>query len=125
MKKYLALGLTFLFAALMLMSAVNHIRNPEFYEPMIPSFIPPLFANIVAAIAEALVGIALLIPTYRRWGGLGFFLLMVAFLPIHIWDLMKETPAVGSTNAAIIRLLVQFVLIYAGWWLSKRPQGDS
>ena len=36
---------------------------------------------------------------------------MVAFLPIHIWDLFKEVPAIGSQNAAIIRLIVQFIFI--------------
>ena len=69
---------------------------------------------------EAAIGIALIIPKYRKWGGLGFFLLMIGFLPIHVWDLFKETPAIGSMNAAIIRVLIQFVLIYLGWRIWKK-----
>ena len=101
-------------AALMLFSAYNHIVTPAFYAPFIPDFISEDFANILSTILEAVIGIALIIPMYRKWGGLGFFLLMIAFLPIHIWDLFKETPAIGSMNAAIIRVVIQFVLIYLG-----------
>ncbi|MEM8523817.1 MAG: MauE/DoxX family redox-associated membrane protein [Bacteroidota bacterium] len=112
--------LPLLLAALMLFGAVNHIIKPEFYVAMIPEFIPESFANISSAIVEAVIGIALIIPKYRKWGGLGFFLLMIAFLPIHIWDFSKEEPAIGSKNAAIIRLLVQFVFIYLGWRIWKK-----
>ncbi|MEM0994347.1 MAG: hypothetical protein AAF847_00270 [Bacteroidota bacterium] len=106
-------------AALMLLSAIYHIIKPKFYEPLIPAFIPSQFANIVTAIAEGVVGIALLLPTYRTWGGFGFFLLMLGFLPLHTWDLLKAKPAFGSKKAAAIRLVLQFVLIYAGWWVWK------
>ena len=44
------------------------------------------------------VGVLLFIPKYRHWGGLGFCVLMLAFLPLHIWDLFKEQPAVGHAD---------------------------
>ncbi len=116
MKKVLPL----LLAALLLFSAIGHIFSPEFYAPMIPPFISATLANVLAAIVEAVLGIMLIWPKFRKWGGLGFALLMVAFLPIHVWDLVRDEPAVGSTMAAAIRLIVQFVLIYAGWWIWKK-----
>jgi len=45
---------------------------------------------------------------------------MIAFLPIHVWDLFRAEPAIGSMNAAIIRVLIQFVLIYLGWRIWKK-----
>ena len=111
--------LAFLFAAIMLVSAVAHVISPEFYDALIPPFIPSMLANILATISEAAIGIALIIPKYRKWGGLGFALLMVAFLPLHIWDVFRETPAMGSMTAALVRLVIQFVLIYAGYWIWK------
>lgn len=104
---------------LMLLSAIAHVVQPEFYAPMIPDFISMSVANILAAIAEAAVGIMLLIPKYRKWGGLGFMALMIAFLPIHVWEVFRENPAIGAPPAPAIRLVFQFLLIYAGWWIHQ------
>ena len=109
----------FILAFLMLAGAFTHLYAPETYNEFIPKFFPETIANILSAIAEAAIGIALLIPKYRKWGGLGFFLLMIAFLPIHIWDITKDVPAIGSKVAAIIRIAVQFLFIAAGWWIYK------
>lgn len=117
--KVLKLIITFLLAALMLFGAFNHVYAPEIYAPFIPDFFSESFANIVSAIAEGIIGIALIVPKYRRWGGLGFCILMILFLPIHIWDFTKEIPAIGSKLAAGIRLAVQFLFIAAGWWIYK------
>jgi uncharacterized membrane protein len=43
------------------------------------------------------------------------FLLMIAFLPLHIVDVFKDNPAIGSTTLAYIRLPIQFILIYWAW----------
>lgn len=114
--------LTFLFALILISGAVFHIIAPAFYAPMTPDFVSLEVANITAAIVEGTVGILLLIPRYRKLGALGFFLLMLAFLPIHIWDWTKDVPAVGSKTAAVVRLVVQVVLIYGGWWLFRKSQ---
>ncbi len=116
MKKVLA----YLFGVMVLISAFNHIFAPESYSAMIPSFVSPLVANMLAAIAEFVIGIALFIPRFRAWGALLFTALMVAFLPIHIWDLVRENPAIGEPPAPIIRLVIQLLVIYAGYWLYKK-----
>ena len=117
--------LSITFSAILLLSSVAHIIYPSFYSPLIPEFFPETAVNILIAILEGLIGIALLLPKYRNLGGLGFTLLMLLFLPIHIWDLLKESPAVGPTPAPQIRLFVQFLLIYAGWWLYKKYSKES
>ncbi len=119
MKIFLTI-LSFLFAAILLLSAVMHVFQPETYAPLIPPFIPASLANILATITEAAVGIALIIPKYRKWGGLGFTILMIAFLPLHVWDVFRETPAMGSQTTAIIRVVIQFVLIFLGGLIWKR-----
>ncbi|BDD02561.1 hypothetical protein [Aureibacter tunicatorum] len=110
----------YILSFIMLTSAVAHIVAPEFYKAMIPSFIPFLVANILAALAEGAIGILLLIPKYRHIGGLGFMLLMMAFLPVHMWDLVRENPAIGPPPAPAIRLAFQFALIYVGWRIFKK-----
>jgi len=116
MKKVLPIVL----GILMVFGAFGHIAVPEQYAPMIPSFISETLAHLFATVAEGAIGIALLIPKYRKWGGLGFFALMIIFLPIHIWDVLRESPAAGSALAAWIRLGVQFLFIYAGWWIKGK-----
>ena len=111
--------LSYALSLLLLASAVAHIFTPEYYAALIPDFIPEMLANILAAIAEAAIGIALLLKPYRHYGALGFSLLMLGFLPIHIWDLVREQSALGPSPTPEIRLVIQFVLIYVGWWLFK------
>ena len=96
--------LSYVLGAILLISAVAHIFNPDFYAPMIPDFIPDGLANILTAIVEAGIGVMLFLPKYRRWGGLGFFILMIAFLPLHVWDLFKENSIVGPSPFPEIRL---------------------
>ena len=52
---------------------------------------------------------------YETIGAWGILILMLLFLPIHIWDVFSDTPAIGSHNAALIRLPVQFLLIFIAW----------
>lgn len=109
--------LAYLLAAILIFSAVAHIVNPAFYKPLIPDFIPAKVANILSFISELAVGVLLILPNYQHWGGLAFMVLMIAFMPIHIWDYTKNRPMMGSKEAAIARIVVQVLLIYAGWWI--------
>jgi len=111
--------LPYILAVILLLGAVAHLVAPEFYAPMVPDFIPLSLANIASFILEAGIGILLLIPKYRAWGGLGFMVLMIGFLPIHIWDMLKESPAVGPPPAPQIRVVMQLLLIYLGYRVYK------
>ena len=108
--------LRILFALFMLYAGVQHLLKPEFYIPFVPSFLPFTMGIVyVSGIAEILVGIFLLIPKYAKLGAMGLLLLMLVFLPIHIWDVFAENPAIGSQKAALIRLGVQFLFIAIAW----------
>lgn len=109
------------FGIILLAAAYNHIVNAEIYLAMIPPFIPVTFADFFAVISEALVGILLLVPKTRKYGVLGFSILMIIFLPLHIWDVFRvknrENPLVKNFNVAVIRLVIQFVVIALGFWM--------
>ncbi len=113
-------ALSYIFAVILILSAIAHAVVPEMYLPLIPEFIPSNIANILSFISELAIGILLLIPKYRHWGGLGFMGLMIAFMPIHIWDYTKDEPFIGSKVGALIRIFVQVLLIYAGWWIYRK-----
>jgi uncharacterized membrane protein len=107
-------------AIVMILAAVGHVASPETYSPLIPSFIPEFIAHLFAIIAELGIGVALIIPKFRKYGGLAFMILMVIFLPIHVWDMLKEDPFIGTKTIALVRITVQVVIIYVGWWIYKK-----
>lgn len=107
-----------IFALFMIFSGVQHLLKPDFYIPFVPSFLPFTTALIYfSGIVEILLGIMLIIPKYLKQGALGILLLMLIFLPIHVWDVFSATPAIGSHHAALIRLAVQFLFIALAWKL--------
>ncbi|MFK8055190.1 MAG: hypothetical protein AB8F78_03625 [Saprospiraceae bacterium] len=108
-----------IFALMMILSSIGHFVSPEMYFPMIPDFLPQAAVNIVAGLAELILGIGVFIHAYRTRALSGIFLLMIIFLPVHIWDAMKEVPAIGSKTMGYVRIGIQFVLIYLPWYARK------
>ncbi len=117
--------LAYFLGALLLLSAVAHIVVPEFYSGMIPDFLPEKLTNILVAVLEAGIGVLLCWPRYRHLGGVGFCILMIVFLPVHVWDLFREDPVIGPLPVAIARLVFQFLFIYLGWRIFKKSGKDS
>ena len=104
----------------MIFGGVNHFLKPEMYLPFIPSFLPGAAINYLSGIAEIIVGIGVFIPAFRSQSTLGILVLMLLFLPLHIVDVFKENPAIGSHQMALIRLPLQFVLILWAWFIHKK-----
>ncbi len=115
--KNLKLILTFLFGAFMIFGGVNHFIKPEMYAPFIPDFLPNVAVNYLTGILEIAVGIGVFIPKFRSMATLGILIMMLAFLPLHIFDVFKENPAIGSHQVALIRLPVQFIFILWAWFI--------
>lgn len=109
-----------LFAIFMIYAGAQHFTNVEFFNAFVPDFLIYKACIIyVSGIIEVLLGILLLIPKYKRTAASGIFVLMICFLPIHIWDVFSNTPAIGSHQAALIRLPIQFVLIALAYKFQK------
>jgi uncharacterized membrane protein len=117
--KILKLVLSIILGLFIIFGAYGHISSPEISGGFIPDFLPKTPVHILTAIVEAGLGVLTLIPSTRKYGLTGIFLLMIAFLPIHIIDLFRENPVIGSKSAAAIRLVVQFVLIFLAWFANK------
>ncbi len=108
------------FAVILIIAGSYHFINPTFYYPIIPSWMPRVAANIAGGVAEIVIGLAMLFPATRVPGLWMAAALMTVFLPIHIVDLLRQRPVIGTKLIATIRLLLQFVLI--GWlvWEARR-----
>lgn len=111
--------LTTIFGVFMILAGIMHFYNPEMYNPFIPHWIPKLWVNYLSGILEIMLGVGVFIPQYRRIATLGIFILMVCFLPLHVIDVFRKYPAIGSQQMAYIRLPFQFLFIYWAWFIYK------
>ena len=108
------------FAVTLIIAGVYHFINPSFYYPIIPKWMPRVAANVAGGAAEIAVGVAMLVPATRTLGLWSAAALMTLFLPVHVVDLLRDRPVIGSKLIAVIRLLLQFVLIAWLVWEAKR-----
>ena len=109
-------ALKIILAIFLIFGGIQHFLQSDFYIPFVPKFLPFTMAIIyISGVLEILLGILVFIKKYAKIGAWGILILMLLFLPIHIWDVFSETPAIGSLKAALIRLPIQFILIAVAW----------
>ena len=104
--------LKFVFAAFFAFAGIMHIIKPKLFKHFIPKPFPKTLVNYVIGVIEFSLGIGLLFSQTVKQAAIGIFILMILFLPIHIWDVTRERPAIGSKKMAVIRIPLQFVLMY-------------
>jgi len=89
-----------------------HIMKPKIFKYFTLPFLPMKLINYFAGIVEFFLGLGLLFSQTTKLASAGIFILMIIFLPIHIWDVTKVRPAIGSKTIAVIRIPLQFLLMY-------------
>lgn len=110
---------------MLILAGIAHFAAPEFYFPMIPDIFPKEASNFAAGIVELVLGIGVLLPPTRKLAALGIVLLMIAFFPLHVWDLLQDEPVIGSKGIAVGRLFVQVFLIAWPWWIWKGERAKA
>ena len=111
----LLITLKSIYGAFFVFAGVMHIIKPKLFKHFIPTGFPKLLVNYVVGVIESALGIALFIPPLTSIAALGIIILMILFLPIHIWDYTKERPAIGTKKTALIRIPLQFLLMYGAY----------
>ena len=124
--KYFWLAIRILLALFIIYAGVQHFTNPSVFKPFVPDFLVYKMSIIyISGVLEIAIGVLLLTNKYKGEAAYAFFLLMLIFLPIHIWDVFSESPAIGNHNAAMIRLPLQFVLLGLTWQLKRLYYNNS
>lgn len=118
--KKVKLIIAYVLGLVLFAGAAGHISNPEIYAGFIPDFLSEDLVNYGSAIVEGLLGLGVFIPKYRTKSLMGILILMILLLPIHIIDLFQEEPVIGSKAAAIIRVPVQFLLMFMAWFAKSK-----
>jgi len=105
---------------LMILAGIQHFRDPAMYGPFIPDALPKNLITYLSGAVEILLGTGLFIRRIRPLASLGLLILMIAFFPLHVLDVFREAPAIGSKLLAYIRLPLQFVLIGWAWYVNRQ-----
>jgi uncharacterized membrane protein len=122
--------LLWLMGVLYILAGINHFREPGFYLPMMPPYLPWHPALVfLSGVAEVVVGVGVLIPTMRRLSAWGAMALLIAVFPANLHIALNNVPIGGAAEGAgmwnWLRLPLQGVLIVWAWWYTrdaiKRP----
>ena len=106
----------------MLLAGITHFVNPDFFDAIVPPWLPPSerFWTYISGLAEIAVGIAVLVPKYRRIGGWAAFALFIAVYPANlymVWDWRDRTTAEQVVSWA--RLPFQFLFLWVALQVAK------
>lgn len=107
--------LKIIFGILFIVAGYLHFAKPNIFKHFIPDFLPKTAINYVVGFIELILGLGLFFNQTSKEAALSIFFLLIAFLPIHIWDVTKKRPAIGSKKIAIIRISLQFLFMYCMW----------
>ena len=76
----------YLLLAFFSLAGLNHFLNPQFYLPLIPDYLPyPEAINWISGVLEMGLGLGLLMEKSRRAFALGLIILLVLFIPSHVY----------------------------------------
>lgn len=104
-----------------------HFVNPEFFIRIMPDYIPNHRALVFwSGVAEVAGGIGILIPFLKIYAAWGLILLLIAVFPANIDMFIKAYQKQGwslYTYLTLLRLPLQFVLIYWVFWAAELKFG--
>lgn len=107
-------------------AGINHFRHPRAYYEMIPPYLPAHSAlNILAGIFEIVFGIMLLFTPTRKLAVYGIIVMLLAFIPVHIYFIRMKSCLPGlclpEWTGWLRLLIIHPVLIAWAWWCRSIP----
>ncbi len=109
-----------------ILAGYNHFVNPTFYYPIIPPYLSQWSKtlNTLSGIIEITLALFLIPHGTRKTAAWGIFIMLIAFIPSHIYFIQKGNFQLGSIEItpmiAWFRLLVIHpVLLLWAWYISK------
>ena len=104
---------------------IDHFNRPEWYLHIIPPYLMNYGLELVylSGWIEIILGLALLIPEYRKLAAYSIILLLIAVYPANIYLAFNQEPQqllnISSFIASWVRLPLQFVFISIAYYHSK------
>ncbi|MFC7356956.1 MauE/DoxX family redox-associated membrane protein [Jejudonia soesokkakensis] len=104
----------YVMALLYIVAGANHFRTPKIYQRIMPPYIPAKSSMVyISGVIEMILGFMLLNKDTQTIAAWGIIILLIIFIPVHIYMLTNERAALKMPKwALILRLPLQFVLMY-------------
>lgn len=108
-----------------LLAGINHFKSPGGYIKIIPPYLPyPALLNILAGMFEIVFGVMLIFPATRPFAAWGIILMLIAFMPAHIYMITNAPMKMGSITVtpliAWARIPFQFLFAAWAWWYTQK-----
>lgn len=111
----------YVFALFYIGAGINHFLSTEFYETLMPPYLP-LHRELVylSGIIEIALGILVLSPEFRVRAAWAVIVMLFAFMPVHIHMVMHPElyPAVPEIGLWL-RLPMQALFMLWAWWYTR------
>ena len=108
----LKIASAYLLAIVFVLVGAAHFFAAENMVRFLPLWMPAKsFCVAASGILEIALGIGLMIPRFRTQAAVGVLILLILYIPLHIIDLNRYMPVIGSKALAWIRLPFQLLMI--------------
>ncbi len=116
-----------LFGLFYITAGINHFRDPEFYYPLIPDYLPYHYSiNVLSGIVEIALGVAIFFVKTRRIASYCIILMLIAFIPSHIYFIQiggcADYGLCVPAWIAWVRLIIIHPLLI--WWALVIGRGE-
>lgn len=102
-----------LIASFYIFAGISHFRMPKFFLSITPKWVPePEKVNLLVGAVEIMLGTALLFTASRSYAAWAIIILLIAVFPANVYHLQKSIEKKKGVLLTIIRLPLQFALIY-------------
>jgi uncharacterized membrane protein len=102
-----------LMATVYMLAGMNHFFRPDSYLQIMPPFIPSHeLMNLLAGVAEVVLGLGLHFKATRIWAAWGVIAMLIAFLPVHIYFIQVDSCIENSICLPVWAGWVRLVIIH-------------
>ena len=108
----------YLMAAIYAFAGLMHFIKPKMYLRIMPRYLPNHKLLVaLSGIAEIVLGIGLCFPATRAFSVYAIIAMLTLFLLVHFYMLSSNKAGAGIPKwVLILRLPLQFGLMYWAWW---------
>ncbi len=104
------------------LAGIQHFANPDFFNDIVPPWLPPseAFWTYLSGVAEITIAFLLFRRSTRRIGALCAVALLIAVYPANIymtWDWRNEP--FSRQIVSYVRLPFQFLFIWIAWHIAQ------
>ncbi|TRX59091.1 hypothetical protein FNH22_11240 [Fulvivirga sp. M361] len=115
----------YLLIAFFVLAGLNHFRDPAFYYPLIPPYLPfPKVINVISGILEVILGLGLIWSKVRNDAAYALIFLLILFIPSHVYFIQVggcvESGLCVPLWVAWLRLVIIHPLLIAWVWMHRK-----